>query len=129
MQQQQIFGTIRGLLKIHGIKLGKRSKFETFALRIQETINNVDEISRSSIEALLHSLKTIEESIRKLDKILSEQGRKDEDCKLLTTVPGVGVIVAMTYKAAIDDPYRFENILYSWSLYGVEPKTVRFWRS
>ncbi|NSX83277.1 hypothetical protein GOM44_02195 [Wolbachia endosymbiont of Atemnus politus] len=46
--------------------VGKRSKFETFALRIQEAINNLDEISRSSIEALLHSLETIEESIRKL---------------------------------------------------------------
>ncbi|GFR13306.1 DEDD_Tnp_IS110 domain-containing protein [Trichonephila clavata] len=120
--KQQIVGTIRGLLKIHGIKLGKRSKFETFALRIQETINNVDEISRSSIEALLHSLKTIEESIRKLDKILSEQGRKDEDCKLLTTVPGVGVIVAMTYKAAIDDPYRFETSYTVGAYMGLSPR-------
>lgn len=107
--KQQIVGTIRGLLKIHGIKLGKGSKFETFALRIQEAINNLDEISRSSIEALVCSLEAIEESIRKLDKILSEQGKKDEDCKLLTTAPGVGIIVAMTFKATIDDPHRFEK--------------------
>ncbi|GFR19738.1 uncharacterized protein TNCT_110921 [Trichonephila clavata] len=79
-------------------------------------------ISRSSIEALLHSLKTIEESIRKLDKILSEQGRKDEDCKLLTTVPGVGVIVAMTYKAAIDDPYRFETSYTVGAYMGLSPR-------
>ncbi len=51
----------------------------------------------------------MEESIRKLDKILSEQGEKDEDCKLLTTAPGVGIIVAMTFKATIDDPHRFEK--------------------
>ncbi|MDX5510509.1 MAG: transposase, partial [Wolbachia endosymbiont of Andrena bicolor] len=87
----------------------KGSKFETFALRIQEAINNLDEISRSSIEALVCSLEAIEKSLRKLDKMLSEQGEKDDDCKLLTTVPGVGIIVAMTYKAAIDNPHRFEK--------------------
>lgn len=96
-------------MKIHGIKLGKGSKFETFALRIQEAINNLDEISRSSIEALVCSLEAIEESIRKLDKILSEQGKKDEVCELLTTAPGVGIIVAMTFKATIDDPHRFKK--------------------
>lgn len=53
-------------------------------------------------------MEIIEESIKKLDKILSEKGKKDEDCKLLTTVPGVGIIVAMTYKATIDNPHRFE---------------------
>ncbi|MCM1002123.1 hypothetical protein [Wolbachia pipientis] len=58
--------------------------------------SNLGKISRNSIEELTHSLEAIEESIGKLDKILSEQGKKDEDCKLLTTVPGVSIIVAMT---------------------------------
>ncbi|UVW84404.1 IS110 family RNA-guided transposase [Wolbachia endosymbiont of Aedes albopictus] len=120
--KQQVIGTIRGLLKIHGIKLGKGSKFETFALRIQEAINNLGEISRSSIEALVCSLETMEESIRKLDKILSGQGEKDEDCKLLTTVPGVGIIVAMTYKAAIDDPHRFETSYTVGAYIGLSPR-------
>ncbi|QOD38289.1 hypothetical protein ID128_05975 [Candidatus Wolbachia massiliensis] len=39
--------------------------------------------------------------------MLSEQGKKDEDCKF--TVPGVGNIVAMTYKATVDNPNRFER--------------------
>lgn len=29
--------------------------------------------------------------------------------RLLTTVPGVGIIVAMTYKATIDNSNRFEK--------------------
>lgn len=32
-----------------------------------------------------------------------------EDCKLLTTVPGVGIIVSMKYNGAIDNPYGFET--------------------
>ncbi|WMT84123.1 IS110 family transposase [Wolbachia endosymbiont of Listronotus oregonensis] len=120
--KQQIIGTIRGLLKIYGIKLGKGAKFEIFALRIQDAMNNLDEISRSSIEALVCSLETIEESIRKLDKILSGQGEKDEDCKLLTTTPGVGMIVAMTFKAAIDNPYRFETSYTVGAYIGLTPR-------
>ncbi len=102
-------GTIRGLLKIYGIKLGKKSKIVIFSLKVQEAIKDLDKVSKDSIEALVCSLEIIEESIKKLDKILSEKGKKDEDCKLLTTVPGVGIIVAMTYKATIDNPHRFET--------------------
>ncbi len=107
--REQIMGTIRGLLKIYGIKLGKKSKIVIFSLKVQEAIKDLDKVSKDSIEALVCSLEIIEESIKKLDKILSEKGKKDEDCKLLTTVPGVGIIVAMTYKATIDNPHRFET--------------------
>ncbi|WP_425386460.1 transposase [Wolbachia endosymbiont (group A) of Barypeithes pellucidus] len=89
--------------------VGKGSKFESLSLRVEKAIKDLDKVSKTSIEALVCSLEAIEKSLRKLDKILSEQGEKDEDCKLLTTTPGVGIIVAMTFKAAIDNPHRFEK--------------------
>ncbi|WP_349968180.1 transposase [Wolbachia endosymbiont of Armadillidium arcangelii] len=85
-------------------------------------VNNLDEISQTSIESLVHSLEIIEESTRKLDKMLSEQSKKDEDCKLLTTVPGVGIIVVMTYKAAIDDLHRFETSYTVGAYMGLSPR-------
>ena len=30
------------------------------------------------------------------------EGKKDADCKLLASVPGIEIITAMTYKAALD---------------------------
>lgn len=85
------------------------SRCQSRELLFRSAISSLDKISRNSIEELIRSLEAIEESIGKLDKILSEQGKKNEDCKLLTTVPRVGIIVAMTYKTAIDNPYRFET--------------------
>ena len=41
--------------------------------------------------------------------MLSELGQKDEDCQRLMKIPGVGAITAITYKAAVDDPGRFER--------------------
>ncbi|WP_341821616.1 IS110 family transposase [Wolbachia endosymbiont (group B) of Idaea biselata] len=120
--REQIAGTIRGLLKIHGIKVSQSSSSVSFSLKVQEIINNLDEISKNSIELLVNSLEAIEESMRKLNKIILEQGKKDEDCKLLTTVPGVGIIVAMTYKAAIDNPYRFETSYAVGAYLGLSPR-------
>ncbi|MDE5059908.1 IS110 family RNA-guided transposase [Wolbachia endosymbiont of Drosophila burlai] len=120
--REQIAGTIRGLLKIHGIKVSQSSSSASFPLKVQEIINNLDEISKNSIELLVNSLEAIEESMRKINKILLEKGKKDEDCKLLTTVPGVGIIVAMTYKAAIDDPYRFETSYTVGAYMGLSPR-------
>lgn len=120
--REQIAGTIRGLLKIYGIKVNQRLSSANFALKVQEMVHNLDEISQTSIESLVHSLEIIEESTRKLDKMLSEQSKKDEDCKLLTTVPGVGIIVAMTYKAAIDDLHRFETSYTVGAYMGLSPR-------
>ncbi len=61
--REQIMGTIRGLLKIYGIKLGKKSKIVIFSLKVQEAIKDLDKVSKDSIEALVCSLEIIEESI------------------------------------------------------------------
>jgi transposase len=107
--RQQLKGTIRGLLKIYGIKLSGKDASGGFGIRIRQVISPLDRISCGSIIALLESLEAIEESLTKLDKILSALGQKDEDCQRLMTIPGVGAITAMTYKAAVDDPDRFER--------------------
>lgn len=107
--RQQLKGTIRGLLKIYGIKLNGKAVSESFEIRVRQVIKTLDPISCGSISALLDSLEAMEESLTKLDKMLSVLGQKDEDCQRLMTIPGVGAITAMTYKAALDDPGRFER--------------------
>ena len=53
----------------------------------------------------------VHEALRKphasLHRQLVRLSRDDEVCQRLMTVPGVGPVVAMTYKTAIDDPARF----------------------
>jgi transposase len=42
-----------------------------------------------------------------LDRRLHQMARADAVCKRLMTIPGVGPIVSLAYKATIDDPARF----------------------
>jgi transposase len=44
-----------------------------------------------------------------LDRQLSQVARKDDVCKRLMTISGVGPIVSLSFKATIDDPNRFKD--------------------
>ena len=48
--------------------------------------------------------------------------RNDAVCRRLMTVPGVGAIVAVTFKAAIDDPGRFKHSRDVGAHFGLTPK-------
>jgi len=56
--------------------------------------------------ALLRARTTLGEQLGKLQKQLVSLARNDVRARLLMTTPGVGVLVALTYAAAIDDPAR-----------------------
>ncbi len=48
--------------------------------------------------------------------------RLDADCRRMMTVPGVGAIVAVTFKAAVDDPGRFKRSRDVGAHFGLTPK-------
>lgn len=117
--RQQLMGTIRGLLKIYGIKLGSQTGFFS---KVMQAIKDLDETIGISMKALLEGLEGIEKALQTLDKKLEEIGRKDEDCLRLMTVPGVGVITALTYKVELDDPGRFEASETVGAYFGLTPR-------
>lgn len=117
--RQQLMGTIRGLLKIYGLKVGSQTKF---ADQVRQAIDTLDETSCLSMEALLEGLAGIDKALKTLDKKLEEIGQKDEDCLRLMTVPGIGVITALTYKVALDDPGRFETSETVGAYFGLTPR-------
>ena len=55
-------------------------------------------------EALLAARAALGEQLGKLEKRLVSLARDDTRVRRLMSTPGVGVLVALTYVAAIDDP-------------------------
>lgn len=103
--RQQLKGTLRGLLKIWNIKISQKPK--SFIKEVKENIQPLDAISRQSFEGLLVSLISVENALNELDQLIVKQGKEDAQVKLLMSVPGVGAITALTYKATLDQPERF----------------------
>jgi transposase len=98
---------IRGLLKNLGLVIG-RAKFNVFAVRTEELIEDRPELV-AVIRPLLAARKAIEEQVGALDRKVVKLARHDEQVRRFMTVPGVGPITALCFKATIDDPTRFKR--------------------
>ena len=48
--------------------------------------------------------------------------KPDEVCRRLMTAPGVGAVVAITFKSAVDDPGRFIRSRALGAYFGLTPK-------
>jgi transposase len=98
---------IRGLLKNLGLVIG-RAKFNVFAVRAEELIEGRPELT-AAVAPLLMARKAIEHQIADLDRKLRKLARQDAQVRKFMTVPGVGPITALCFKATIDDPTRFKR--------------------
>ena len=103
----KIENTIRGLLKVYGLKVGSVHRC-TFAARIEALLERAPDL-RLGIDPLLEVRNVMRRQKVLLDRKLSLAARGDETCRRLMTIPGVGPIVSLAFKATIDDPSRFKN--------------------
>ncbi len=103
--KRDIENQIRGLLKNLGLVIG-RAKFNVFAVRAEELIEGRPELN-AAVTPLLMARKAIEQQIVDLDRKLHKLARQDAQVRRFMTVPGVGPITALCFKATIDDPMRF----------------------
>lgn len=112
--------SLRGVLRGFGLKVGKVSA-TGFAGRIKELV-----CGHPSLEAVAQSVLAVRavmrDELKGLTKRLQQIARSDERVRLLTTVPGVGTIVALTFVAAIDDPTRFKSSKGVGAYFGLTPK-------
>ena len=98
---------IRGLLKNLGLVIG-RAKFNVFAVRAEELIENRPELI-AAVRPLLVARKAIEQQVGDLDRKVLTLARRDMQVRRFMTVPGVGPITALCFKATVDDPTRFKR--------------------
>lgn len=57
----------------------------------------------------LTALRSLRQELAGLEKVLRNHAKKEPVCHTLKTMPGVGLVVALTVMAAIDDPDRFRS--------------------
>lgn len=98
---------VRGNIRQFGLKVGvvTRPKWEE---RIRELVTD-DAFLLSLIEPMLVAWRTLREQLAVLHKQILRITRDDPTCQLLMTCPGVGPVVALTFKSAIDIPERFQK--------------------
>jgi transposase len=112
--------SIRGILRGFGLKVGHVTD-RTFERRIRELVTGHAMLEQIA-EAMLAARATLLSQFNKLHKAVLDIVRHDDVCRRLMTTPGVGAIVAITYKSALDDPNRIEKSRNAGPLFGLTPK-------
>ena len=98
---------LRGTLRNFGLKVGIAGKTK-FEARIKELVENLPDLAEL-VEPMLVVRRTLREQIVILHRRLLAIVRDDEVCRRLMTIPGVGPVVALTYRATVDVPARFRK--------------------
>ena len=110
---------LRGTLRNFGLKVGMVGKVN-FEVRIRELVENLPDLA-VLVEPLLVVRRVLREQIGILHRRLLIIVRDDDVCRRLMTVPGVGPVVALTYRATVDVPARFRNSKAVGASFGLTP--------
>ena len=110
---------LRGTLRNFGLKVGMVGTVK-FEARIKELIENLPDLA-VLVEPLLVVRRVLREQIGILHRRLLVIVRDDAVCRRLMTVPGVGPVVALTYRATVDVPARFRNSKAVGAVFGLTP--------
>lgn len=98
---------IRGLLRGFGLKVGaiSRGRFEA---RIRDLVEG-QAMLETVIGSMLSARAALQTEFTRLHRALLALVRVDPVCRQLMSVPGVGAVVAITFRSGVDDPSRFRR--------------------
>ena len=98
---------IRGLLRPFGLKIGKVGARD-FEARARELAAG-EPLLELCVETLLAGRAAMKKALAGLHSTLLRLTGNDELCRRFMTIPGVGPVTALAFKATIDDPARFRR--------------------
>jgi transposase len=111
---------MRGTLRNFGLKVGVVSTIG-YEPRIRHLVEGFPRLA-AIVEPLLTVRRVMRQQLAALHKMLLDIVRHDPICRRFMTVPGVGPIVALTYRASVDQPHRFLHSRAVGAHVGLTPK-------
>ncbi len=105
--RRDIENQVRSIIKEYGVLFARAIGLQ-FRRQVLELLNN-DHQLRPVVDPLSLIHDHVCEQQKKLDGEVRRLARTDETTRRLMTVPGVGVVTAVTFRHTIDDPSRFRS--------------------
>ncbi|MBU1190288.1 MAG: IS110 family transposase [Gammaproteobacteria bacterium] len=112
---------LRGLIRLLGVRLPGTLKHGAFDAVLREAIATHAALAPALVP-LLDARLVLYQTYLKLDNQVKSLVRDDAVCQRLMTVPGVGSITALTFKAGVDDPTRFKRSRTVAAHFGLTPR-------
>jgi len=96
---------IRGVLKTFGMLPGAMRGLP-FDRRVDELLANRDDLA-PIVRPMLVAWRQLREQIAAFDKAVRALAKTSPTCRLLMSVPGIGVLSVLAYVSTVEDPERF----------------------
>jgi transposase len=110
---------LRASLRNFGLKVGMVGTVK-FEERIKELVENLPDLA-VLVEPLLIVRRIVREQLGILHRRLLALVQDDDVCRRLMTIPGVGPVVALTYRVTVDVPARFRKSKAVGAVFGLTP--------
>ena len=101
-KRRDVENGIRALLREVGLKVGTPGR-KDFGVRVRELVAD-DPVLASLAESLLAAVETMTQEVERLTRRVLDEVRVEPTCRRLMTVPGVGPLTALAFRATIDQP-------------------------
>ncbi|MCP5505913.1 MAG: IS110 family transposase [Chlamydiales bacterium] len=82
---------------------------KAFIESVLKNIKELPETAREGIEAMIECFKKLTEEIKRLDKQITKLAGEIPETKRLMSIPGIGMVTALTYYTEIGNPKRFKK--------------------
>jgi len=96
---------IRGVLKTFGMLPGAMRGLP-FDRRVEELLAGRDDLA-PVVRPMLVAWRQLREQIAAFDKAVRALAKASPTCRLLMSVPGIGVLSVLAYVSTVEDPERF----------------------
>lgn len=98
---------LRGLLRNFGLKVGAVTRAQ-YEARVIELLEQKPHLALS-VGPLLEVRRVLRQQYQRLHKAMERLAADDGICRLLMSAPGVGPLVALTFRAGVDEAARFSR--------------------
>lgn len=99
--------SLRGLLRNFGLKVGAISRGQ-FEHRIRELARDNPMLEAAS-RPMLRARAALRNELAGLERNVRQLAQDDPVCRRLMSMPGIGAVVSLTFRSAVDDPDRFTS--------------------
>jgi len=97
---------LRGMLKLFGLRMGSVTTPNKRRERLAALFNQRPDL-KPVFQPLIDGIEALEAQLARSSRLLDARATADPVCARLMSVPGVGPMTALTFKASIEDPGRF----------------------
>ncbi|MET4278927.1 MULTISPECIES: IS110 family transposase [unclassified Bradyrhizobium] len=111
---------IRGLLRPSGLKVGEIS-VGRFDARVRDLLAGKKELE-AIVSPLLDASNAMRLQLAKLRRVVLTAERRDSAVRRMMTAPGVGALVALTFRATVDNRARIKKSTNVGAHFGLTPR-------